>query len=101
MESLQLFTLLLLAVSAVHLLFTAVATVESWLCKNKDADHRTAKGEAAAARSAGWYVFFDPEDLYGRLARPQERDAVKKGAEAAATRSSRQGRATVRPRPMA
>ncbi len=65
MGSMQLFTLLLLAISAIHLLFSVVNAVDQWLLKNHRTSNRAAKDKKRIRRS-GWYVFFNPADLSGK-----------------------------------
>ena len=65
MESAQLFTGLLLAIGAIHLVFSAVDAVDRWLLKNRRSPAIVAKGQKLSARP-GWYVFFNPADLCGK-----------------------------------
>ena len=65
MGSMQLFTLLLLAISAIHLLFSVVSAVGQWLLKNHRTSNIAAKDKRHIRRS-NWYVFFNPADLSGK-----------------------------------
>ena len=65
METLQLFTGLLLAVCAVHLVFSGVEVIDRWLAKNFRHLKLSAKSKREISRS-DWYVFFDCADLFGR-----------------------------------
>lgn len=69
MESLQLFAMLLLAVAVTHLLFSAAEVIGRWMKKDVRTPGLAARGSASAGRSS-WYVFFDPDDLYGRTSQP-------------------------------
>lgn len=62
MGSIQLFTLLLLAISAIHLVFSALNAVDQWLLKNRRPSENAAKSKKLVRRS-NWYVFFDPGDF--------------------------------------
>ena len=64
MGSMQLFTLLLVAISAIHLLFSVVNAVGQWLLKNDRTSTIAAKDKRHVRRS-NWYVFFNPADLSG------------------------------------
>jgi len=78
MQPSQLFTILLLAVCAIHLLFSSVATLYRWLGKGDRTSATTFQGKKSDR--SGWYVFFDPADLYGRTSR-QERPDQPRGKE--------------------
>lgn len=68
MDSLQLFTGLLLAVCAIHLIFSTKAIIGRWMEKNQDTFPMLAKGKTKPV-FFDWYVFFDPADLLGRQPR--------------------------------
>ena len=65
MESLLLFTGLLLAVCTLHLIFTAVEAIERWVARNRSRMEQSARSGREIRRS-DWYVFFNPEDLIGK-----------------------------------
>ena len=79
MESLQLFTMLLLAVAITHLLFSAAEVIGRWTKKDVRTPGLVARGNASVDRS-GWYVFFDPADLYGRKSQPGKNSQRKNDA---------------------
>lgn len=65
MEALHLFTMMLLAIAGVHLIFRAVDAVSHWFGRGQS----IARLEASAkmtSRQGSWYVFFDPDTLYGK-----------------------------------
>lgn len=70
MDSLQLFTGLLLAVCTMHLIFSATAAIAEWLEKNQDHYPMLTRGKTTPVYF-DWYVFFDPADLLGKY--PQTR----------------------------
>lgn len=65
MEPLQLFTLFLLALAGTHLVFRTASLLSRWRAKGHRSSGIAAREQRAADHSS-WYVFFDPEDLYGR-----------------------------------
>lgn len=65
MESLQLFSELLLTVCAIHLIFSTKEMISGWMDKNQDKDTALAKGKSTPIYF-DWYVFFDPADLLGK-----------------------------------
>ena len=95
MDSLQLFTLLLLAVAITHLLFSAAEVVGRWLKKDVRTSGLAARGNTSASRS-GWYVFFDPQDLYGKTSRPA--NASQRKSDENSTHSKTSKPAVKRPR---
>ena len=68
MDSLQLFTGLLLAVCTIHLIFSVKAGISEWMEKNQEHYPMLAKGKTSPVYF-DWYVFFDPADLLGRTPR--------------------------------
>ncbi len=67
MEALQIFTVALLAVGFIHLVFSAVEVCERLFFK-KRSNCIAMKSNVKNISRSGWYVFFDPADLYGKQA---------------------------------
>jgi len=97
MDSLQLFTMLLLAIAITHLLFSAAEVIGRWLKKDVRTPEFAARGSASADRS-GWYVFFDPEDLYGNKSQPAKTGQRKSDKSRTSQSSQPQKPAARRPR---
>lgn len=95
MDSLQLFTGLLLSVCTVHLIFSVKAGISEWMEKNQEHYPMLAKGKTSPVYF-DWYVFFDPADLLGRI--PKSRDGKSQQDKGIAT--DKRPRAFV-PRPRA
>jgi hypothetical protein len=61
----QLFIGLLMAIGAVHLVFSTVAAVDRWLLKDNRSFEIVTKNKKLVGRFS-WYVFFNPDDLCGK-----------------------------------
>lgn len=65
MEALHLFTMMLLAIAGVHLIFRAVDAVSRWFGRAQSIARLDASAKITSQHGS-WYVFFDPDTLYGK-----------------------------------
>ena len=76
MEALHLFTMMLLAIAGIHLIFRAVDAAGRWFGRGQNVT-RLETSMKTTSRNGSWYVFFDPDTLYGTKPHIQGQPSVR------------------------